>query len=71
MGRPLSQCAGEMRGFQERAEYMIAKSEEALKNVISKTYDYIKGRGPKPFEYHINLEIKNELTPEVWLKKEL
>ncbi len=36
MGRPISQCAGEMRGFQERAEYMIAKSEEALKNVISK-----------------------------------
>jgi len=42
-----------------------------LKNGISKTYDYIKGRGAKPFEYHINLEIKNELTPEVWLKKEL
>jgi len=42
-----------------------------LKNGISKTYDYIKRRGSKPFEYHINLEIKNELTPEVWLKKEL
>ena len=42
-----------------------------LKNGISKTYDYIKRRGSKPFEYHINLEIKNELTPEVWLKKEI
>ena len=47
------------------------KTETNLQNGISKTYDYIKGRGPKPFEYHINLEIKNELTPEVWLKKEL
>ena len=42
-----------------------------LKNGISKTYEYIKKRGAKPFEYHINLEIKNELTPEVWLNKEL
>ena len=33
--------------------------------------DYIKRRGPRSFEYRINLEIKNELTPEVWLKKEL
>ena len=23
MGRPLSQCGGEMRGFEERAKYMI------------------------------------------------
>tara|TARA_B100000315_G_scaffold256443_1_gene302362 strand:+ start:152 stop:1168 length:1017 start_codon:yes stop_codon:yes gene_type:complete len=42
-----------------------------LKNGILKTYDYIKERGPKPFEYHINLEIKNELTPETWLGKEI
>ena len=38
---------------------------------ISKTYDYIKKRGPKPFNYHIDIEIKNELTPETWLKKEI
>ena len=47
------------------------KTKTDLTNGISKTYDYIKKRGAKPFEYHINLEIKNELTPEVWLKKEL
>ena len=47
------------------------KTKTDLKNAILKTYDYIKRRGPRPFEYHINLEIKNELTPEVWLKKEL
>jgi len=41
-----------------------------LKSGIMKTYDYIKNRGPKPFEYHINIEIKNELTPETWLEKE-
>ncbi len=41
-----------------------------LKKGIIKTYDYIKKRGAKPFEYYINVEIKNELTPETWLKKE-
>ncbi len=47
------------------------KTKTNLKNGILKTYNYIKGRGAKPFEYHINIEIKNELTPEVWTKKEL
>ena len=47
------------------------KTKTDLKNGISKTHGYIKRRGAKPFEYHINIEIKNELTPEVWLKKEL
>ena len=36
MGRPIGQCGGEMNGFEERARYMIEKSEEALANVISK-----------------------------------
>ena len=47
------------------------KTKTNLRDGIIKTYEYIKKRGAKPFEYHINLEIKNELTPEVWLKKEL
>tara|TARA_Y100000590_G_scaffold347552_1_gene398216 strand:- start:544 stop:1560 length:1017 start_codon:yes stop_codon:yes gene_type:complete len=47
------------------------KTKTDLKNGIIKTYDYIKKRGPKPFDYHINLEIKNELTPDTWMKKEL
>ena len=47
------------------------KTTTDLKNGIIKTYDYIKKRGPKPFDYHINLEIKNDLTPDTWLKKEI
>ena len=47
------------------------KTKTDLKNGIIKTYDYIKKRGPKPFDYHINLEIKNDLTPDTWMKKEL
>ena len=36
MGRPLSQCAGEMRGFEERAKYMIENADKALQKVVSK-----------------------------------
>ena len=36
MGRPISQCAGEMKGFEERARYMIDNADRALEKVISK-----------------------------------
>ena len=47
------------------------KTTTDLKNGIQKTFNYIKERGVRPFDYNINLEIKNELTPETWLKKEV
>ena len=47
------------------------KTKTDLKTGITKTFNYIKERGVRPFDYNINLEIKNELTPETWLKKEL
>ena len=42
-----------------------------LTSGIKKTYEYIKKRGTKPFDYHIKLEIDNELTPETWKKQEI
>ena len=36
MGRPISQCSGEMRGFEERANYMIENSDKALEIIESK-----------------------------------
>ena len=47
------------------------KTKTDLYNGVLKTYNYIKERGSKPFKYHINIEIKNDLTPESWLKKEI
>jgi UDP-glucose 4-epimerase len=38
---------------------------------INNTFKYIQKRGVKPFDYHIELEIDNELTPETWKKKEI
>ena len=47
------------------------KTKVTLKEGIQKTFEYIKKRGVKPFEYHINIEINNDLTPETWTKKEI
>ena len=47
------------------------KTKTSLQNGILETFRYIKKRGIRPFEYYINLEIKNDLTPDTWLKKEI
>ncbi len=47
------------------------KTTVTLAEGIQKTFEYIKRRGVKPFKYHINLEINNELTPETWKNKEI
>ena len=47
------------------------KTTVDLKTGILKTFDYIKRRGPKPFDYNIELEITNDLTPETWKNKEI
>ena len=47
------------------------KTTTSLRDGIVKTYEYIKQRGTKEFDYNINLEIINDLTPETWKKKEI
>ena len=47
------------------------KTKVSLQEGIQKTFEYIKNRGVKPFEYHINIEIDNKLTPTTWTKKEI
>ena len=47
------------------------KTKTDLLTGIDKTFQYIKKRGPKPFNYYFDIEIKNELTPETWVKKEI
>lgn len=36
IGRPIIQCPGEMRGFEERANYMVDNADRALEDLISK-----------------------------------
>ena len=47
------------------------KTKVNLLDGVKKTFDYIKKRGVKPFDYNIELEIDNELTPETWKNKEI
>jgi len=47
------------------------KTSTDLYTGIKKTFEYIKAKGPKKFNYHVELEIVNELTPKVWLEKKL
>ena len=48
------------------------KTTTDLYTGIKKTYEYIKKRGPKPFDYtKLKLEIVNSHTPDAWINKEI
>ena len=47
------------------------KTTVDLVNGIKKTHEYIKKRGVKPFDYNLEIEINNELTPKTWTQKEI
>ena len=47
------------------------KTKVNLREGIQKTFDYIKKRGIRPFDYNINIEINNDLTPSTWKNKEI
>ena len=74
MGRPLSQCAGEMRGFEERAKYMIDNADKALQKVVSKNdseFDNFIKKDPlgtifviAPWNYPYNTSV-NSIVPSL------
>ena len=74
MGRPLSQCGGEMRGFEERAKYMIDNADRALAKVISKNnseFDNYVIKNPlgtifviAPWNYPYNTSV-NSIVPSL------
>ncbi len=47
------------------------ETKVSLVEGIKQTYEYIKKRGTRPFDYNINIEINNELTPSTWKNKEI
>jgi len=52
-------------------KFLNYKTTTSLEEGIRKTYNYIKKRGTRPFDYNIELEITNELTPDTWKNKEI
>jgi len=56
----------------EKARKLLGyKTTTSLKTGVEKTYEYIKKRGVRDFDYNINLEIVNDLTPSTWKNKEI
>ena len=47
------------------------KTSTDLYTGIKKTFEYIKKKGPKKFNYYVHLEIVNDLTPKVWVEKKI
>lgn len=45
------------------------KTKYTLRQGLQEIIDYIKERGPKPFTYHLDLEIVTKKTPVTWTKK--
>ena len=64
-GRPqevhLANCSAD-----KAREMLGCEPKVNLKDGVLSIIDYIKKNGPKPFKYHIDLEIINEKTPETW-----
>jgi UDP-glucose 4-epimerase len=55
-----SEKAKELLGYEAKTS-----SEEGIAELVK----WIASKGPKPFEYHLSLEIVNENTPETWSKR--
>lgn len=54
----------------DKARRMLGyKTTTPFEAGVAKTVAWIRGRGPKPFTYHLDLEIVNDKTPETWKKQ--
>ena len=74
IGRPISQCPGEMKGFEERANYMIENADRALEDILSKKdkeFDNYVKKEPlgtifviAPWNYPFNTSV-NSIVPSL------
>ena len=67
-GRPqevkLANCSA------DKARRMLGyKTKTSLEDGLLANIEYIRERGPKPFTYHLDLEIVSTLTPKTWKDK--
>lgn len=67
-GRPqevkLANCSA------EKAHRLVDyEAKTSLREGLSEMIAYIRQRGPKPFTYHLDLEIISDLTPRTWRER--
>lgn len=57
-----SDKARRLLGFEQKVQ---------LYDGLCELVEWIRERGPRPFEYHLNLEIRSDITPETWVQKKI
>ncbi len=40
-----------------------------LRDGLERMIDFVRDKGPRPFKYHLDLEIVNEMTPRTWSER--
>ena len=50
-------------------ELLGYKTGTDLSDGLKQLVEYIKGRGVKPFDYHLPLEIVSDKTPKTWSQR--
>ena len=54
----------------EKARSLLAyETTTTLDEGLSSMIDWIRERGPKPFQYHLPIEIDTDLVPSVWRER--
>jgi len=54
----------------DKARTMLGyETKVGLEEAIIRTVAWVKQHGPKPFDYHLDLEIRNDKVPETWAKR--
>ncbi len=54
----------------EKARRLLGyKTSTNLRDGLKDMIEYIQTRGPKPFTYHLDLEIVSDLTPRTWKER--
>jgi len=54
----------------EKARHLLGyETTYSLKKGLEEMVEWIKDRGPKPFDYYLDLEIINDKTPKTWKEK--
>lgn len=54
---------------QKARELLDYSPKVSLDEGLVELVEWIKMKGPRPFEYHFDLEIENQYTPETWKRK--
>ena len=56
----------------DRARSLLGyKTTTTPKEMIHRTAEWIRQRGPRPFRYHLELEIINDKTPKTWSERKM